>query len=226
VSILRDLTKSEPNFSPFKQRTTVGYSSSSAGKSVVKPLQHMAHQEKGRGLVRHSWCYSIDTMVDIRSIAASSQPSRREREAEGEATYHTRVRRSRRASGHAVTAAVAATTATQRQWSATTVVTPSPGASPEATLVTACALLNNLPDTEASPEVAEQWHINVDQLIVAAINSPPSPDGGLATQVLATPLGEVRQVCHGMLSSCRSTPPPSLLQEGMRPSWPTTFRWP
>jgi hypothetical protein len=27
-------------------------------------------------------------------------------------------------------------------------------------------------------------------------------------------------------SSCRITPPPSSLQEGMRSSWPTTFLWP
>jgi hypothetical protein len=39
-------------------------------------------------------------MVHVHSVAASSHPSRRERETEGETTSHSRARRSRWASGH------------------------------------------------------------------------------------------------------------------------------
>jgi hypothetical protein len=40
------------------------------------------------------------------------------------------------------------------------------------TLLAACQLLNNPPPSGASPSVAEEWCRNVDQLIVAAINTP------------------------------------------------------
>jgi hypothetical protein len=33
-------------------------------------------------------------------------------------------------------------------------------------------LLNNPPPSRASPSAAEQWHPDVDQLIIAAINTP------------------------------------------------------
>jgi hypothetical protein len=128
----------------------------------------------GRGArVCRSWCFNIDTTVDIRSITASSHPSRRVQEVEGEATSRPRARRPLRVSGHAAATATAATAAaTQRQRSTTTVVTPPPAAGPEATLVTTRALLNNPPGSDASSKAAEQWRINVDQLIIAVINTP------------------------------------------------------
>jgi hypothetical protein len=112
-------------------------------------------------------------MVDIHSIAASSNPSRREREAEGEATSHLRVGRTRRTSGHTAIMAMPATTAaTQRQHSAIMMVMPPPAASPEVMLVAVHTLLNNPPGLDASPEAAKQWRIDVDQLVITAINNP------------------------------------------------------
>jgi hypothetical protein len=51
-------------------------------------------------------------------------------------------------------------------------VTP-PGACSEATLEAACQLLHNPPGLHASPSVAEQWYHDVDQLVVAGINTMP-----------------------------------------------------
>jgi hypothetical protein len=86
----------------------------------------------GRGArVCRSWCFNIDTTVDIRSITTSSHPSRRVQEVEGEATSRPRARQPRCASGHAAATAAAATAAaTQRQRSTTTVVMPPPAAGP------------------------------------------------------------------------------------------------
>jgi hypothetical protein len=81
--------------------------------------------------------------MDIHSIAASYQPSRREREAKGEATSHPKAGQSHRAGGHAATTVAATTVVTQRQRSANTVVTPPLAAGPEATLAAARALLHN-----------------------------------------------------------------------------------
>jgi hypothetical protein len=47
----------------------------------------------------------------------------------------------------------------------------------EATLVVAHRLLNNPPSVHASPSTAEQWCHDVDQLIVAAINTPHHEGG-------------------------------------------------
>jgi hypothetical protein len=47
------------------------------------------------------------------------------------------------------------------------------GAEPEATLEVALQLLHDPPGLHASLSVAEQWHHNVDQLVVIAINMPP-----------------------------------------------------
>jgi hypothetical protein len=51
-------------------------------------------------------------------------------------------------------------------------VTP-PGAGPEAMLEDARQLLHNPPGLHASPSVVEQWCHDVDQLIIAAINTLP-----------------------------------------------------
>jgi hypothetical protein len=47
-----------------------------------------------------------------------------------------------------------------------------PGAGPEATLEAARQLLHNPLGSHASPSVAKQWHHDVNQLIIAAINMP------------------------------------------------------
>jgi hypothetical protein len=67
--------------------------------------------------------------------------------------------------------ATTAATATQHQCSAVTVQTPPPAAGVDGTLVTAHQLLNNSSSVHASPSAAEQWCHDVDQLIVAAINT-------------------------------------------------------
>jgi hypothetical protein len=43
---------------------------------------------------------------------------------------------------------------------------------PDAALLAARQLLNNPPPARASPSTAEQWHHDVDQLVIAAINTP------------------------------------------------------
>jgi hypothetical protein len=68
--------------------------------------------------------------------------------------------------------ATTAATAIQHQCSARMVRTPPPVAGIEATLVTDHWLLNNTPSVHASPSAAEQWHHDVNQLIIAAINTP------------------------------------------------------
>jgi hypothetical protein len=52
-------------------------------------------------------------------------------------------------------------------------VPPPPAAGTDAMLQMARQLLNNPPSSEASPSVVEQWRHDVDQLVVAAINTPP-----------------------------------------------------
>jgi hypothetical protein len=58
-----------------------------------------------------------------------------------------------------------------------TVWTPPPAAGVEATLVVARWLLNNPPSAHASPSATEQWHHNVDQLIIMDINTPHHEGG-------------------------------------------------
>jgi hypothetical protein len=43
---------------------------------------------------------------------------------------------------------------------------------PDAALLAARQLLNNPPQVEASPSTSEQWYHDVDQLVIAAINTP------------------------------------------------------
>jgi hypothetical protein len=62
-------------------------------------------------------------------------------------------------------------------------VTP-PGAGTEATLEAARQLLQNPPGLHASSSVAEQWRYDVDQLIIAAINTPPRGGGGELTTLV------------------------------------------
>jgi hypothetical protein len=108
-------------------------------------------------------------MVDIHSIVVSSHPSHQEQETERDVTSRSRAGRSRRVGGRS--SATTAMTATQHQHTTEMVRTPPPAVGVEATLVTARRLLNNPPSMHASPSTAEQWCHDVDQLIVAAINT-------------------------------------------------------
>jgi hypothetical protein len=67
--------------------------------------------------------------------------------------------------------AMIAVTATQHQCLVGTVRTPPPTMGVEATLVVAHRLLNNPPSAHASSSATEQWHHDVDQLVVATINT-------------------------------------------------------
>jgi hypothetical protein len=103
-------------------------------------------------------------------MAASSHPSRHEREPERGATSRPRAGRPRHAGGR-----LGATTViveSQPQRTAGAVPAPSVVAGADATLLAARQLLNNPPPSGASPSAVEEWHRNVDQLVVAAINTP------------------------------------------------------
>jgi hypothetical protein len=84
--------------------------------------------------------------------------------------------------------------ATQHQCSAGTVWTPPPVVGVEATLVTAHRFLNNPPLVHVSPSAAEQWCHDVDQLIIAAINTPYHEGGvaGVGGSAFALPLSYTR----------------------------------
>jgi hypothetical protein len=103
-------------------------------------------------------------------MAASSHPSRREREVERGATSHPRAGRPRCAGGRS--GATTVIVESQPQRTAGTVPAPSVVAGTDATLLAARQLLNNPPPSGASPLAAEEWRRNVDQLVVAAINTP------------------------------------------------------
>jgi hypothetical protein len=89
-------------------------------------------------------------MVDIRSVAGSSCPSRHGQEFEQEATSRSRAGRSRRTNVHDATTAAA-----HRQHSAATAVVTPLGAGPEATLEAVRQLLHNPPGLHASPSAVE-----------------------------------------------------------------------
>jgi hypothetical protein len=73
----------------------------------------------------------------------------------------------------------------------------------DATLLAVRQLLNNPPPSGASPSAAEEWHRNVDQLVVAAINTPlherrcqPSARHSHATATHATSTARAPPVEH------------------------------
>jgi hypothetical protein len=103
-------------------------------------------------------------------MAASSHPSRREKEVERGATSRPRAGRPRCAGGRS--GATTVIVESQPQRTAGTVPAPPVVAGADATLLAACQLLNNPPPIGASPSATEEWCRNVDQLIVAAINTP------------------------------------------------------
>jgi hypothetical protein len=114
--------------------------------------------------------FSSITMVDIHSVAASSHPSHREREPEREATSRSRAGWSRWAGGHTDATTVVMESQPQRTTGTTTSALVA--VSIDTVLLATHQLLNNPPPSKASPLVVEQWHHDVDQLIVAAINTP------------------------------------------------------
>jgi hypothetical protein len=69
------------------------------------------------------------------------------------------------------------TTVTLHQRTVRTVQTLPPAVCVEATLVAAHRLLNNPLLVHASPLATEQWHHDVDQLIVTTINTPQHEGG-------------------------------------------------
>jgi hypothetical protein len=109
-------------------------------------------------------------MVDIHSVAASSHPSHRERETEGETTSRSRAGRSQRVGGH--TDATTVMLESQPQRTTGTTAPPPAAAGIYATLLAARQLLNNPPPSGALPSATEQWRHDVDQLVVIAIDTP------------------------------------------------------
>jgi hypothetical protein len=109
-------------------------------------------------------------MVDLHSVAASSHPSRRERESERKTTFWSRAGRSRRPRGRTDTTTVVLES--QPQSTAGTTASPPTVVGPDVTLLAVRQLLNNLPPVGASALAAEQWRHDVDQLVITAINTP------------------------------------------------------
>jgi hypothetical protein len=105
-------------------------------------------------------------MVDIHSMAASSHPSHREREA----TSRSRAGRSRRAGGRADATTVVLES--QPQCTVGTTASPLVAAGIIAALLVVRQLLNNPPPSRASSAAAEQWRHDVGQLVATAINAP------------------------------------------------------
>jgi hypothetical protein len=103
-------------------------------------------------------------------VAASSHPSRRERESERETTSRSRAGRSRWSRGRTDTTTVVLES--QPQPTAGTTASPPAAVGPDTALLATRQLLNNPPPAEASPSAGKQWSHNVDQLGIAAINTP------------------------------------------------------
>jgi hypothetical protein len=114
-------------------------------------------------------------MVHIHSIAASSYPSRQEQESDREATSCSRVGLPCCGGGSSTTTAMV--DVAQRQRLAGAAMAPPP----TAMMHVVNQLLNNPPPSGASPSAVEQWRHDVDQLVIAAINTPP-PRGIISRQ--------------------------------------------
>jgi hypothetical protein len=103
----------------------------------------------------------------------------------------------------------------QPQHTVSTAAAPPTVASIDATLLAAHRQLNNPPLSEASPSAAEQWHHDVDQLIVTTINtSPQERQRQPSTQYSHTPsVARVSSVAHALSVVC--APP---MEPNARPS--------
>jgi hypothetical protein len=102
------------------------------------------------------------------SVAASSHPSHRERESERETSFWSRAGRSQWPRGRTDTTTVVL----ESQPTAGTMASPPAAVGNDAALLAARQLLNNPPPVRASPSAAKQWCHDVDQLVIAAINTP------------------------------------------------------
>jgi hypothetical protein len=102
------------------------------------------------------------------SVATSSHLSRCERESEREITSRSRAGRSRQLRG------CTDTTTVVLESQPTTGMMPSPPVAVglDTVLLAARQLLNNPPPPRVSPSAAEQWRHDVNQLVIAAINTP------------------------------------------------------
>jgi hypothetical protein len=103
-------------------------------------------------------------------MVASSHPSHHEREVERGAISCPRAGQPRRAGDRS--GATTVIVESQPQQTAGAVPAPSVVVGADTTLLAACQLLNNPPPSGASPSAAEEWRRNIDQLVVAAINTP------------------------------------------------------
>jgi hypothetical protein len=112
--------------------------------------------------------FSSIAMVDLHSVAASTHPSHRERESERETTSRSRAGRSRWSRGRTDTTTVVL----ESQPTAGMMASPPAAVGPDGALLAVHQLLNNPPLTGASPSAAEQWHHDVDQLVITTINTP------------------------------------------------------
>jgi hypothetical protein len=98
-----------------------------------------------------------------------------------------------------------------------TVVMP-PGAHPEATLEVVHQLLHNPPGLHASSSVAEQWHHDINQLIITTINTTPHEEwqanhpGGASVPSMA----HSRSPVTPRASSAPCVPPASLATVDLR----------
>jgi hypothetical protein len=103
-------------------------------------------------------------------MVASSHPSHRERESERETTSRSRAGRSRQLRGRTDTTIVMLES--QSQPTTGTTASPLAAVGLDAVLLAARQLLNNPPLAGASPSAVEQWRHDVDQLVIATINTP------------------------------------------------------
>jgi hypothetical protein len=109
-------------------------------------------------------------MMDIHSVAAYSHPSHPERESEQETTSRSRASRSQRPRGR--TDSTTVLLESQPQPTVGTIASPPTAVGPDTVLLAARQLLNNLPPAGPLPSAAEQWRHDVEQLVIAAIDTP------------------------------------------------------
>jgi hypothetical protein len=101
---------------------------------------------------------------------------------------------------HGATTATGATAVvTHRQCSTAMAAMMPPGASPEVTLVATRKLLHNPPSAHSSPSTVEQWRHDVDELVIAAINTMPH-GGRQENRLGGVPVPSAAHSCSPWLS--------------------------
>jgi hypothetical protein len=147
------------------------------------------------------------------SVAASSHPSHRERESERETTSRSRAGRSQRPRGRTDMTTVVL----ESQPATGTAALPPAAVGPDTALLAARQLLNNPPPARASPSAAKQWRHDVDQLIIAAINTPHQ-------EGRCQPSAQQSRFPLAACTPFMAQPPPGCQVRAHRHS--TTRRWP